>query len=191
MISASALFLKTSTKLLTVLDHHQAQARIGEAIKAVMACAEGKNKPLAIEALDFAKKKAALEDAGARYARLLSSLSYTKIVATLKARAHDAGLEVIARNPAYTSLIGRDKFAQRYGLGPHHAAALVIARRALNLSERPNRHPRTARPLPARNRGRHVWAFWRQVARRQRRVHRPGGRSMDRSRSPPTSRGTA
>ena len=107
MISASALFLKTSTKLLTVLDHHQAQARIGEAIKAVMACAEGKNKPLAIEALDFAKKKAALEDAGARYARLLSSLSYINIVATLKARAHDAGLRSSpATRPTPLSLAG-------------------------------------------------------------------------------------
>ncbi|WP_207123769.1 hypothetical protein, partial [Halorhodospira abdelmalekii] len=72
-----------------------------------------------------------------------------------------------------------------------HAAALVIARRALNLSERPNRRARTARPLPARNRGRHVWAFWREVAREQRRMYRVGGRSIDRSRSPPTPPGTA
>jgi len=76
-------------------------------------------------------------------------LAYTQIIATLKARAHDAGLEVITRNPAYTSVIGRAKFAERYGLGVHHAAALVIARRALNLSERPNRRARTARALPA------------------------------------------
>ena len=173
------------------LDRRQTQAAVGEAIKAVMAFARDKNKPLAIEQLDFANKKAALEDEGGRYARMLSALAYNQIVATLKARAHDAGLDVIARNPAYTSLIGREKFAKRYGLGPHQAAALTIARRALNLSERPNRHPRTARPLPARNRGRHVWAFWRQVAREQRRMHRVGGRPPGRSRSPPTPRGTA
>jgi len=87
---------------------------------------------------------------------MLSALAYTQIIATLKARAHDAGLEVITRNPAYTSVIGRAKFAERYVLGVHHAAALVIARRALNLSERPNRRARTARALPARNRARHV-----------------------------------
>ena len=173
------------------LNRHQAQAAIGEAIKAVMAFATGKDKPLAIEQLDFAKKKATLEEESPRYARMLSALAYTQIITTLKARAHDAGLEVIARNPAYTSVIGRAKFAERYGLGPHHAAALVIARRALNLSERPNRHARTAHPLPARNRGRHVWAFWRQVAREQRRLQRPDGRPLGRSRSPPSLRATA
>jgi IS605 OrfB family transposase len=173
------------------LDRHQTQARIGEAIKTLMDFARDRGKPLAIEKLDFSAKKAALEAEGGRYARMLSALAYDRIVATLKARAHDAGLEVLSRNPAYTSLIGREKFAERYGLGPHHAAALVIARRALNLSERPNRHAGTARPLPVRNRGRHVWAFWRQVAREQRRMHRPGGRSTDRSRAPPTPRGTA
>ncbi|MBK1736310.1 hypothetical protein CKO15_13790, partial [Halorhodospira abdelmalekii] len=143
------------------LDRHQTQARIGEAIKTLMDFACDRDKPLAIEKLDFSAKKAALEAEGGRYARMLSALAYDRIVATLKARAHDAGLEVLCRNPAYTSVIGREKFAERYGLSPHHAAALVIARRALNLSERPNRRARTARPLPARNRGRHVWAFWR------------------------------
>ncbi len=173
------------------LDRHQTQAAIGEAIKAVMAFADGKDKPLAIEQLDFANKKAALEEDGPGYARMLSALAYTQIIATLKARAHDAGLEVITRNPAYTSVIGRAKFAERYGLGAHHAAALVIARRALNLSERPNRHARTARALPVRNRARHVWSFWSQVVREQRRMQRAGGRSSDRSRSPPTPRATA
>lgn len=173
------------------LDRHQTQAAIGEAIKAVMAFADAKDKPLAIEQLDFAKKKAALEEESPRYARMLSALAYTQIIATLKARAHDAGLEVIIRNPAYTSVIGRAKFAERYGLGAHHAAALVIARRALNLSERPNRRARTARALPVRNRARHVWSFWSQVVREQRRMQRAGGRSSDRSRSPPTPRATA
>jgi IS605 OrfB family transposase len=149
------------------------------------------SKPLAIEQLDFARKKAALEDEHPRYARMLSAFAYTQIIATLKARAHDAGLEVITRNPAYTSVIGRAKFAERDGLGPHHAAALVIARRALNLSERPNRRARTARARPARNRARHVWSFWSQVAREQRRMQRAGGRSSGRSRSPPTPRATA
>jgi hypothetical protein len=34
-------------------------------------------------------------------------------------------------NPAYTSVIGRNKFSCRYGLSSHSAAALVIARRSL------------------------------------------------------------
>ena len=45
--------------------------------------------------------------------------------------------------------------------------------------------------LSARHRARHVWSFWSQVAREQRRMQRAGGRSSGRSRSPPTPRATA
>jgi len=146
----------------------QAAARIGDAVKQVMAFAKGKGKPLAVERLDFSQKKAQLESEGVRYCRMLSSLSYARILATLKARAHDAGLEVLAVNPAFTSVIGRHKFARRYGLSNHQAAALCIARRAMNLSERPNRRmgDQVAFSLPVRNRAKHVWSFWRQVARK-------------------------
>jgi len=89
--------------------------------------------------------------------------------AHLKARAYDAGLEVLEVDPAYTSVIGRYKYARRYGLSNHQAAALCIARRAMNLSERPNRRmgDQVAFSLPVRNRGKHVWSFWRQVARKE------------------------
>jgi hypothetical protein len=174
------------------LDRDQTQAAIGDAIKSLMDFARDKGKPLAIEKLDFSAKKAALEDEGRRYARMLSALAYDRASSPPCAPVPmTRDLKSSARNPAYTSVIGREKFAGRYGLSPHHAAALVIARRALNLSERPNRRARTARPLPARNRGRHVWSFWRQVAQAQRRMDRAGSRSQDRSRSPPAPRGTA
>ncbi len=168
----------------------QAAARIGEAIKQVMAFAEGKDKPLVVEKLDFAEKKAQLEGEGVRYRRMLSSLSYARIVATLKARAHDAGLAVREVNPAFTSVIGRHKFARRSGLSNHQAAALCIARRAMKLSERPNRRmgDHGAFPLPVRNRGKHVWSFWRQVAREERRLQRAVGRARpDPARPPPSS----
>ena len=151
----------------------QSAARIGEAVKQVMDFAAGKGKPLVVERLDFAKKKTQFEGEGVRYSRMLSSLSYSRILATLKARAHDAGLEVLEVNPAFTSIIGRHKFARRYGLSNHQAAALCIARRAINLSERPNRQginpgdDHGAFSLPVRNREKHVWSFWRQVARKE------------------------
>lgn len=96
------------------LDRYQTQAQIGEAIKALMDFARDRGKPLAIEKLDFSAKKAALEAEGRRYAQMLSALVYDRIVATLNARAHDARLEVLSRNPAYTSVIGREKFAECY-----------------------------------------------------------------------------
>ena len=39
-------------------------------------------------------------------------------------------------NPAFSSVIGRVKFMERYGLSVHQAAALVLARRLLGCSER-------------------------------------------------------
>lgn len=166
-------------------DRHQADARIGDAIKKVMAFADGKHKPLVVENLSFDKKKAQLEGWGGKMSRMLSSLSYSKALATLQARAHDAGLELKKINPAYTSVIGQWKFAERYGVSGHQAAAHIIARRALRFSERPNRRDQNARLLPARNRSRHVWAYWARVARMKSAAHVAQQSSPSRRSSPP------
>lgn len=162
---------------------NQAAARIGEAVKEVMAFAIEQGKPLAVENLDFTSKKAQLEGRGVRYNRMLSSFAYERVLDTVQARALDAGIEVIKRNPAFTSIIGRYKFASRYGISDHQGAALAIARRAMNLSERPNRRDHNAPHLPVRNRCRHVWSFWRQVARREAALAAPGRSAPSRSRS--------
>jgi IS605 OrfB family transposase len=147
----------------------QAMAIIGDACKAVIDIAKQTGKPIAIEKLDFAKKKAGLEGQEARYARMLSSFSYSKIVQTIKARAFDAGIEVIAVNPACTSIIGRHKFARRYGISSHQAAAATIGRRATQLSELPNRRmaDQVTFAVPVRKRAKHVWSFWREVAKKE------------------------
>ena len=156
----------------------RANGRIGVAVKKVIAIAAAARKPLTIETLDFGRKKQQLKDSGVRYARMLSKLSYERISATIKARALDAGLAVHEVNPAYTSVIGRHKFASRYGLSIHGAAALVIARRAMKLSERPNpvSFQGTSR-VPVWNRDEHVWKFWARVLRGKRRLQRTVGRS--------------
>jgi hypothetical protein len=51
-----------------------------------------------------------------KHAQMLSSLSYSLILSTIKARAFDRGVSVTEVNPAYTSVIGRNKFRRRYGL---------------------------------------------------------------------------
>ena len=71
-------------------------------------------------------------------------------------------------NPAYSSVIGRVKFMERYGLSVHQAAALVLARRLLGCSERiPRRRVcpvgngvQVAFTVPARKRVKHVWTYW-------------------------------
>ena len=54
----------------------------------------------------------------------------------LRLSRHRHGVEVHHVNPAYSSVIGRVKFMERYGLSVIQAAALVLARRLLGCSER-------------------------------------------------------
>ncbi len=145
----------------------QAQAIIGDAVKVALSKLAGQGKPLVLEKLDFRKKKAQLESFSPRRARQLSSFAYQSILTTLKSRCHDQGIEVIPVNPAYSSVIGLWKFAGRYGITTHQSAALVLARRGLEFSERPNRRDHTAARLPVRKNGAHRWSFWSQVARQK------------------------
>jgi IS605 OrfB family transposase len=102
----------------------------------IVAYARKHDLPIVSEALDFEKKKLVLKLEGdARYARMLSSFAYSQFDAALASACARHGVFHKRVNPAYTSLIGRVKFARRYGLSVHRSAALAIARRAMQLSE--------------------------------------------------------
>ena len=147
---------------------HQAEALIGDAVASVVKHAREAGKPIVIERLDFRQKKAQLEGESRRYSRMLSSFSYGKVKAYFISRGHRNGVEVFQVNPAYSSVIGRVKFMERYGLSVHQAAALVLARRLLGCSERvPRRRVcpvgngvQVAFTVPARKRVKHVWTHW-------------------------------
>ena len=152
---------------------HQAEALIGDAVTRVVEYARQARKPLVIERLDFQRKKAALEGESRGRSRMLSSLSYGKTKAYLLSRGYRQGVEVYQVNPAYSSVIGRVKFMERYGLSVHQAAALALARRLLGCREGIPRR-RTA-PLdngghvtfsvPVRKRVKHVWSYWGAISR--------------------------
>ncbi len=155
----------------------QAKAIIGNATAAAVAFAEKTNKPLIFEELDFQRKKSQLRENRASYARMLSSFSYGSIITHLKSRASKEGVYFEQVNPAYTSVIGRVKYAERYGLSIHLAAALTIGRRYLrfsekvpsNLSEIPDgKDGHVTLSLPVRNRDKHVWSIWSHVSRKLR-----------------------
>ena len=147
---------------------HQAEALIGDAVASVVAYARDVGKPIVIEELDFRQKRAVLEGTSRRYSRMLSSFSYGKVKAYFVSRGHRQGVEVHQVNPAYSSVIGRVKFMERYGLSVHQAAALVLARRLLGCSERIPRQwvapvgngVHVAFTVPARKRVKHVWTHW-------------------------------
>ena len=152
---------------------HQAEALIGDAVAGVVGYACQVRKPIVIERLDFQRKRAALEGESPGRSRMLSSLSYGKVKAYLLSRGYRQGVEIYQVNPAYSSVIGRVKYMERYGLSVHQAAALVLARRLLSCREGIPRL-RTV-PLdngghvtfrvPVRKRVKHVWSYWAAVSR--------------------------
>jgi len=175
---------------------HQAKAIIGDACKQVVDFAKKAKKPIVLEKLDFQRKKNSLrQEKSAKYARMLSSFSYNLITTFIKSRAIRCGVEVGEVNPAYTSFIGLVKFAQRYGLSTHHAAALCIARRFLGFSEQPPRpleyvydgkKEYIALSLPVRNRGQSLWSFWSRLRKKYLAAHAAHFRAINnRSSDPP------
>ena len=156
----------------------QSLALIGDACAQIVDHAEKTLKPIVLENLDFQKKKQSLRETHtSSSARTLSSFAYQAILTHIQSRAFTKHIEVHHVNPAFTSVIGRIKFAQRYGLSVHHAAALCIGRRFLSLSEKVPRHmdkvpdgkdSHVALPLPVRNRGKHVWHQWRHLGKKLR-----------------------
>ena len=146
---------------------HQAEALIGDAVARVVEYARQARKPLVIERLDFQRKRAALEGGSAKHSRMLSSFGYGRMKAYVLSRGYRQGVEVYQVNPAYSSVIGRVKFMERYGLSVHQAAALALARRLLGCREGIPRQRTT--PLdngghvtfcvPVRKRVKHVWSY--------------------------------
>ena len=153
-------------------SQRQSEALIGDAVASVVEYAREVGKPTVIERLDFRQKKAVLEGESRRYSRMLSSFTYGKIKAYFLSRGYREGVEVHQVNPAYSSVIGRVKFMERYGLTVHQAASLVLARRLLGCSERIPRRwvcpigngVQVAFTVPVRKRVKHVWTYWGAVS---------------------------
>ena len=149
----------------------QAKALIGDVVKEIVLLAKEKEKPIIREELDFTKKKATLREDTAKRARMLSSFHYSSFIENLESKAFREGVFVGSVNPAFTSIIGKVKFAVRYGMSAHHSAALVIARRYYSFSENlsqcmvkvMHKQVHVTFPLPEWTRGKHVWTLWRKV----------------------------
>ncbi len=119
--------------------------------------------PIVIEKLDFAKKKDEIKSRSMN--RMLSSFAYSKFKEQAESLCMKKGIALYKVNPAYTSIIGKFKFGFGYGLSIHRAAAFAIARRSMNLGESLRMKAKKHLPLPARNRGKHVWSDWRSLNR--------------------------
>lgn len=115
---------------------NQIKAALGEAVKKAVLYAKERGKPIAIEDLDFTKKKQALRESGTKRARVLSGLTYRQFRMMVESCALREGVELLKPDgenvdPFATSIIGQLKFMARYGMSSHGSAACVIARRGL------------------------------------------------------------
>lgn len=138
----------------------QAKAIVADVVSQITLVARTYQCPIVCESLDFSRKKADLRERGRKYARMLSNFIYSRFYEALVNRCFNLGIELIRVNPAYSSVIGLVKFARQYSLSSGGAAALVIARRAMCLSER---LPGSITALLGVNPSRHVWSQWNQL----------------------------
>ncbi len=125
---------------------------------------------IVIEKLDFSSKKSRLREHLLRYAHMLSQFAHGKFSDLVHSKARLAAIQVVAVNPAYSSLIGMTKYMSLYGLNSGTAAALVLARRSLRLSER---LPRACNALisPVDD-NKHVWTYWARISKLLKGCHR-------------------
>ncbi|NET62701.1 MAG: hypothetical protein F6K47_43420, partial [Symploca sp. SIO2E6] len=136
---------------------NQTEAILGDVCQLLATLAKTWGSPITVESLLFSRKKAGMREQGIRYSRMLSNFAYSKFDQMLLSRCDREGIELLHRNPAYSSTIGMVKFMSMYGLSSDTAAAFTMARRGLRKSERlPSK---TARELRVDD-SRHVWSHW-------------------------------
>jgi hypothetical protein len=110
------------------LSKHATQTAISAAVKSVVAVACRVQKADLDRVSELHRKECAVVVRVACRQRMLSSFPYMRFAQTIGARAHDAGIEVVEVRAAYSSKSGAQKYARRYGLSGHRAAAFVLAR---------------------------------------------------------------
>lgn len=153
------------------LTSGQRQARMRDTVGEIVTLAESLGCAIAIESLDFSKKKASLSEESKLYNQMLSNLSTSLFTTALESRCKRFGVELIKVNPAFTSIIGMIKFMKPCGLNSGTSAAMTIARRAMNLSEQTPKCLSRPEDLD-----RHCWSAWKRIARFIKQRHIPRAR---------------
>ena len=105
--------------------------------KAVVAQALRAQCPIALENLDFRRKKAWLRSYGKRFAEVLSIFRSRQVRDAVEREARRAGIEVRYVDPAWTSKLGNLKYSRRCCLGKTSCrSARDSGRRGLGFGER-------------------------------------------------------
>lgn len=113
------------------------EADIFLAAKEIVEIAKKAKKPIGLESLNFGQrtKRPKNKPRNRGFNRMRCGWAYRALLDAVKRRAHKEGVPVVEVPPGYTSILGIAKFAEMYELNRHHAAALVIGRRAMGLKQ--------------------------------------------------------
>ena len=106
------------------------------ALNIAIRCKE-KNMSLAIENLDFGKKKSKTSKykKDEKYNEMLHSLAYSKFDEYISRACFSNDVWLNRVNPAYTSYIGKKKYNEAKKLNTHTSASYVIARRGMRFKD--------------------------------------------------------
>lgn len=119
---------------------NKADSEIQEVLAGIVQLAKAKRKPIAIENLNFSKKKAGTVKSYGKFAKdynkMVHALDYSRYTKRLENACFRENIRLILVNPAYTSQIGMKKFVERMKLNRHQAAGFVIARRGQGFQDR-------------------------------------------------------
>jgi len=101
----------------------------------IIKIAKEENKAIAIENLQKLPK-GKRGDGFTKLRIRLQKWSYKRLLEKIEILAKRNGIEIIKVNPAYTSVIGKLKYAPQYNIDKDIAGAYVIARRGLGFKEK-------------------------------------------------------
>ena len=125
-------------------DLRPANDNVQNAARLLTLLAAARGVPVIAEDLDFRRKKAWLKQYGRRFAEVLSLFRSKQVLSAVERQCRRRGVELIVVDPGWTTKIAKKgRYPDRYRIGLHHAAALVIGRRGLGFAERV---PTTASP---------------------------------------------
>jgi IS605 OrfB family transposase len=150
-------------------SEHKRLYDIAVMVKQVITYAKEQQKGIIFENLKFKKEWTWNK----KLNRIKSNFVWRKFLELLERKCIENGIQHKKVNPAYTSLIGRTKYSEMYGLTVHEAASFVIARRGLGFNEKLSIYKvpakvvkeRTIRTLEGKYDGKriHNWVLWSRV----------------------------
>jgi len=171
-ISKDGNYLKSITLIQSRLKDGSTNKRnydIGCLVKQIINVAKEKQKGIVFEDLNFKKDFTGFK----KLNRIKSNFVWRKFIEILERKCAQHGISCKKVHPAYTSLIGKTKYKDMFGITTHESAAYVIARRGLGFNEKLSVYSCEAKRVKQKvmgtlaekyqNKKVHSWVLWSNI----------------------------